>query len=227
MQAVDILLIERGVFILEAPYFLNLIKKLEYDTVYHEHLSYLSVKPLIPFFHRFGMEIFDIQQRDIHGGSFRVFVCREGKMPISPVLEDLLKQEEELGLDQLPVLLNFAAEVNQNRQELTWLIQRLKNEGKRVVGVSAPAKGMTLANYCRLGPETLDFVTEKSKLKIGRFTPGAHIPVVSDDELINQSPDYALLLAWNFTEEIMRNLKAFRDQGGKFIIPIPNPRIIE
>ena len=107
------------------------------------------------------------------------------------------------------------------------MLQQLKHEGIRIVGVSAPAKGMTLLNYCRIGTETLDFVTEKSELKIGRFSPGAHIPVVSDDELVQQSPDFALLLAWNFAEEIMENLKAFRDKGGKFIIPIPRPHIIE
>ncbi len=227
MQAVDLLLNERGVFIFEAPYFVNLLKNLEYDTIYLEHLSYLSVKPLIPFFKRFGMQVFDIQQRDIHGGSFRVFISRAGKMPISPVVDELLQGEEEMGLQKLNVLSDFSTAVQQNRQELIWLLQQLKHEGKRIVGVSAPAKGMTLLNYCRIGTETLHFVTEKSMLKIGRFTPGAHIPVVSDDELVRQSPDYALLLAWNFAEEIMENLRAYRDKGGKFIIPIPRPHIVE
>lgn len=227
MTAVDILLNDRGVFIFEAPYFVNLINNLEYDTIYHEHLSYLSVEPLLPFFKRFGMEIIDIEQRDIHGGSFRVWVTRMGRMPVLPVVTDLVKREEEMGINTLKVLNKFSLDVQQNRQDLRWLLQRLKHEGNRIVGVSAPAKGMTLLNYCRIGTEVLDFVTEKSTLKIGRFTPGAHIPVVSDDELIRQSPDYALLLAWNFAEEIMQNLRVYRERGGKFIIPIPQPCIVE
>jgi len=226
MRAIDILLTPEGVFIFEAPYLVNLINQLEYDTIYHEHLSYLSVKPLVAFVQRFEMEVFDIQERDIHGGSFRVFVSRKGKMPISPVVAEFLAREEKLRLYDLDQLQNFASAVAQNRADLTWLLKSLKHEGKRLCAVSAPAKGMTLLNYCRIGADTLDFVTEKSTLKIGRFTPGAHIPVVPDDELLQQNPDYALLLAWNFSEEIMENLKDYRQRGGKFIIPIPHPRIV-
>jgi SAM-dependent methyltransferase len=227
MRAVDILLGPRGVFIFEAPYLVNLIENLEYDTIYHEHLSYLSAKPLVRFVQRFGMEVFDIQERDIHGGSFRVFITRKGKVPIAKAVKEFLAREEKMGLYDLSLLKNFAAAVEKNRQELTWLLKRLKHEGNRICAVSAPAKGMTLLNYCALGTEILDFITEKSTLKIGRFTPGAHIPVVPDDELLRQRPDYALLLAWNFAEEIMENLKDYRLSGGKFIIPIPYPRIIE
>lgn len=227
IRAADTLLNEHGVFIFEAPYFVNLVNSLEYDTIYHEHLSYLSVKPLLQFFKPFGMEIFDIQQRDIHGGSFRVWVTRAGRMPISPVVAEFVKREEDMGVHTLKVLNEFSLAVQQNRQELIWLLRRLKRDGKQLVGVSAPAKGMTLLNYCRIGTETLNFVTEKSTIKIGRFTPGTHIPVVSDNELIRQVPDYALLLAWNFAEEIIENLRAYRERGGKFIIPIPQPRVVE
>lgn len=227
MAAVDLLLNDRGVLIIEAPYFVNLVNHLEYDTIYHEHLSYLSVKPLVRFFARFGMEVVDVEQRDIHGGSFRVYVARANRMPISPVVAELARQEEEMGIHTLPVLSKFAHAVNENRRELTWLLHTLKREGKKVVAVSAPAKGMTLLNFCRIGPETLDFVTEKSTLKIGRFTPGMHIPVVPDSALLEEKPDYALLLAWNFASEIMQNLQAYRDSGGKFILPIPHARIIE
>lgn len=227
MRAVDLLLNEKGVFIFEAPYFVNLIKNLEYDTIYHEHLSYLSVKPLIPFFSQFGMEIFDVQQRDIHGGSFRVWVSRKGKMPILPIVNELLEAEEKMGVHTIEAMNQFSLDVQSNRQDLLWLLRRLKHEGKKIAGVSAPAKGMTLLNYCRIGTETLDFVTEKSAIKIGRFTPGSHIPVLSDEDLITHQPDYSLLLAWNFAEEIMHNLKPYRDKGGRFIIPIPKPRIVE
>lgn len=227
MKAVDLLLTPHGVLIIEAPYFTNLLEQLEYDTIYHEHLSYLSVKPLITFFARVGMEIFKIEQRDIHGGSFRVHVARSAKRQVSAEIGELLQLEQDRGVHSRDRLQQFARAVEQNRTDLNWLLHGLKHEGKRIACASAPAKGMTLLNYCRLGRETIDFVTEKSTLKIGKFTPGTHIPVVSDAELIERRPDYALLLAWNFAEEIMNNLAAYRAKGGKFIIPIPVPRIVE
>ncbi len=225
-EAVDLLLHPRGAFIIEAPYFVNLIERLEYDTIYHEHLSYLSVKPLVRFFERFNLEVFEVEQQDIHGGSFRVHVARKGVMPRSPMIRQLLASEERSGVHTVDVLRRFATAVESNRRDLTWLLRRLKHEGKRIAGASAPAKGMTLLNYCRIGPETLDFVTEKSTLKIGRFTPGTHIPVLSDAELVGRNVDCALLLAWNFAEEIMSNLGEFREKGGRFIIPIPSPHIV-
>lgn len=226
MHAVALLLNEQGVFIFEAPYFVNLLKHLEYDTIYHEHLSYLSVKPLIGFFHGLGMEIFDVEERDIHGGSFRVYVSRRGRHPVSPVVAEMVRAEEAQGIYSMEVLNRFAEAVAKNRDDLIWLLRRLKHEGKKLAAVSAPAKGMTLLNYCRLGTETLDFVTEKSTLKIGRYTPGTHIPVRSDAALLEEMPDYALLLAWNFASEIMGNLAEYRERGGKFIIPIPTPTIV-
>jgi SAM-dependent methyltransferase len=226
MVSVKKLLSENGVFIFEAPYFVNLLKHNEYDTIYHEHLSYLSVKPLVSFFAKHGMEVFDIAQKDIHGGSFRVFVARKGQWPVSEIVGELVRNEVELGIYTREVLIKFATAVKKNKKDIIWLLHSLKHEGKRIVAVSAPAKGMTLLNYCGIDGDLLDFVTEKSRLKVGRFTPGSHIPVLSDSELLNQQPDYALLLAWNFSEEIMQNLDEFRQRGGKFIIPIPEPHII-
>jgi hypothetical protein len=226
MTSVKLLLTERGVFIFEAPYFVELLKHNEYDTVYHEHLSYFSVKPLVPFFAHHGMEVFDIEQNDIHGGSFRVYVGRKGQWPASEQVPRLIAEEERLGIYSREVLDRFATRVRQNKKDLMWLLHSLKHEGKRIVGVSAPAKGMTLLNYCRVDTDILDYVTEKAKLKIGRYTAGTHIPVVPDSKLLTEQPDYALLLAWNFADEIMRNLDEYRRRGGKFIIPIPTPRIV-
>jgi len=226
MKNVLSLLKDDGVFIFEAPYLVNLIKHLEYDTIYHEHLSYLSVKPLVKFFDKFEMEIFDIEQVDIHGGSFRVYVGKKNQHDVSPVVQQLLDEEDEIKLYSKETLDEFAIRVADNRKELTWLLHSLKNDGKSIVAVSAPAKGMTLLNYCKLGTNILDVVTEKSKLKIGRVTPGTHIPVVPDSYLLDNQPDYALLLAWNFADEIMNNLSEYRKRGGKFIIPIPSPKIV-
>ena len=205
---------------------MNLIKMIQYDTIYHEHLSYLSAKPLISFFAQHNMKIIDVQFADIHGGSFRVYVSENGNYPVSGIVKKLLDEENATGLYSHATLDKFSDHVKKNRAELTWLLHSLKREGKSIVAVSAPAKGMTLLNYCRIGPEILDVVTEKSTLKIGRHTPGMHIPVVSDDYLLEKQPDYALLLAWNFAEEIMKNLDEYRKRGGKFIIPIPMPEIV-
>ena len=228
MQAVDALLGDKGVFIFEAPHFMHLVQSVEYDTIYHEHLSYLSLTPLIPFFKQFHMEVFDVEQVDIHGGSFRVYVARsrDGRA-IAPAVQKMLDTEDQVKLHSLPVLHEFSKRVEKNRDDITWLLRRLRHEGKRIAGISAPAKGMTLLNYCGLGGHYLDFVTEKSLLKIGRFTPGTRIPVLPDDALLEKRPDYALLLAWNFADEIMENLRDYRKAGGKFIVPIPTPRIID
>ena len=227
MEAVDILLSKNGIFIFEAPYFGNLINFLEYDTIYHEHLSYLLLEPIIKLANRFGMEVTDVMERDIHGGSFRVFISKIGEHQINERVANFLQREKD-GKWSCPDTLNeFSQKVKKNREELTSILKSLKSSGKKVAAVSAPAKGMTLLNYCRIGPETLDFVTEKSTLKIGRHCPGVHIPVLDDNALISNQIDYALLLAWNFSEEIMNNLKEFREGGGKFIIPIPHPKILD
>lgn len=225
VKGLDVLLTPEGVFVMEAPHFQTLIENLEYDTIYHEHLSYLSLKPMIPFFKRHGLEVFDVEKQNIHGGSFRVFVGRKGKHKIEARVGQVLKAEKKSGLHSEKVLRKFAQDVEKNRADLLWLLRDLKHKGKSVVAVSAPAKGMTLLNYCKIGNETLDFVTEKSTLKIDRYTPGSHIPVLPDSELLKRKPDYALLLAWNFAPEIMANLKEYVKKGGRFIIPIPRPRI--
>ena len=138
----------------------------------------------------------------------------------------MIKSEEKSGIFDKAILNEFSNKVKINKNMLMQMIYNLKMDNKEIVGVSAPAKGMTLLNYCGINAQTLNYVTEKSTLKIGRFTPGGHIPVYSDDMLIKDKPDFALLLAWNFADEIISNLTQFRNEGGKFIIPIPVPKII-
>lgn len=225
MDAVGKLLDEKGVFIFESPSFVNLVKNLEYDTIYHEHLLYLSLKPVVAFFKQFGMEVFDVESYAIHGGSFRVFISKKGNFPVDQSVADYLHEEEAVGIHSLPTLETFSERVSQNRKELMHLIQTLRDQDKTIAIISAPAKGMTLLNYCRIGPEHVDFATEKSELKIGRYTPGTRIPIVPDSELIVKKPNYAILLAWNFSSEIMKNLDGYKAIGGKFIIPIPKPEI--
>jgi hypothetical protein len=173
------------------------------------------------------MQVFDIEEMPIHGGTIRVYVGRQGQHPVEGVVGDMLKSEDQMQLYSHAVLDAFADAVRRNREALSAMICSIKQTGKRVVAVSAPAKGMTLLNYCGLGCQHLDFITEKARLKIGKFSPGGHIPVVPDDELLATRPDYALLLAWNFADEIIANLHEFRAGGGKFIVPIPMPRIVD
>lgn len=226
VQNVKKLLNRNGVFIFESPHIKNLIEKIEYDTIYHEHLSYLSLKPLINFFKTHGLEVFDVINTDIHGGSFRVFIGNTGEYKVSSNVTDFIKEEEDLKVFDFNFLKSFQIKVDKNKQDLVTLLYDLKLKGKKIAAVSAPAKGMTLLNYCKIDESLIDFVTEKSELKIGRYTPGQHIPVVPDNKLIEKEIDYALILAWNFSSEIMSNLKDYKDRGGKFIIPIPHPKIL-
>jgi hypothetical protein len=225
VDAVQALLTDDGVFVIEAPHACTLLEHLEYDTIYHEHLSYISLTPLVPFFARHNMSIIDVEPQKIHGGSLRIYVGK-GKHAPSANVSALLERESVALAADSELLTGFAGRVEANRKSLSWLLHSLKHDGKRLVAVSAPAKGMTLLNYCGIGRNLLDFVTEKSMLKVGRFTPGGHVPVVPDSALMEQRPDYALLLAWNFADEIMKNLESYRKAGGRFIVPIPEPRIV-
>lgn len=230
MAAAKTLLKSDGVFIFESPYFGHLVDSLEYDTIYHEHLSYLSAAPLIPFFKKFGMEIFMIKETDIHGGSFRVFACSKGKWPVDKSVGEFVALEKKRRLHDIKGMRMFAKRVAKNREDLLRLVEDLLRDGKRIAAVSAPAKGMTLLNYTGLTNRHVEFISEKARLKIGRLAPGGHagghIRVVSDEALLAARPDYALLLAWNFSKEIVQNLKAYTDKGGKFIVPIPEPHIL-
>ena len=139
---------------------------------------------------------------------------------------ELHAKEQADGLHDLDALHRFAKSVANHRSKLRHMLETLRHDGKKIAGVSAPAKGMTLLNYCNIGRETLEFITEKTQLKIGRYSPGNAIPILPDSALVTENIDYALLLAWNFKDEIIKNQKEFRERGGRFIIPIPVPTII-
>jgi len=225
-KALKKLLSDDGIFVIQVPHFLQLLKNLEYDTIYHEHVSYFGLKPLIQFFTRFDMEIFDVIEEPIDGGSIRCFVSKKGQKSISSNVNKILKSEQEAQIYSIDRLQKFAADVKKQKKELMNLLLDLKHKNKRIVGVSASAKGITLLSYCKINGDILSYITEKDKLKIGKFVAGLRIPVESDEVLLHDKPDYALLLAWNFSEEIMKNLEDYRKGGGKFIIPIPNPRVV-
>jgi hypothetical protein len=220
-QGLRLLLAPRGVFVFEAPYLGELLAQCEYDTIYHEHLSYLALRPVQALCEQFGLEVFDVERMVIHGGTMRYYIAAKGDYPVGDAVRSLAAEEVD-SCGDLELQL-FAIGVSKHRRDLNFLLHSLRHEGARIAGVSAPAKGMTLLNYCGIGTGVLDYVTEKAPLKIGRYTPGGHIPVVEDKQLLSDQPDYALLLAWNFADEIMANLADFR---GKFIIPIPEPKVV-
>jgi 2-polyprenyl-3-methyl-5-hydroxy-6-metoxy-1,4-benzoquinol methylase len=215
-----------GIFVIEVPHFLNLLNDLEYDTIYHEHLSYITIQPLIKFLKKINLKIFRVEKKDIHGGSIRIFISHIDSFKIDKSVNQVLKQERKANLNSLKVLNKFSENVKKNRLDIITLISKLKLKKKKIIALSTPAKGMTLLNYCKLDKDYIDFATEKSKLKIGRFTPGGNIPIYSDMRILKEKPDYAIILAWNFAKEIINNNKLFLKNGGKFITPIPKIKII-
>ncbi|HVA90392.1 MAG TPA: class I SAM-dependent methyltransferase [Chloroflexota bacterium] len=213
-----------GVAIIEAPYVKDLLDKVEFDTVYHEHLCYFSLTALTHLFARHGLTIVDAARIPIHGGSLRVTAGRESRP--SRAVAALLAEEAGWGVDQPAVYLKFARQVEALRDQITSTLRRLKAEGTTIAAYGASAKGATLLSYCGIGRETLDFVVDRSTAKQGRYTPGTHLPILAPEELLKAMPDYTLLLTWNFADEILAQQQAYRDAGGRFIIPIPSVEIV-
>jgi len=227
MKSFQILLDDEGVIIIESPYLVDFFEKTEYDTIYHEHVSYLSLIPLVKFFGMYGFKIFDVKRTKIHGGSIRIFASGiNAKFKEKKNLSELLLLEKNMGLDTIKPYLDFALNVQKSRVKLLELLYKLKLDGKKIIGYGAAAKGNTLLNYCNIGADILDYIADKSPLKQGKYTPGTNIPVVHPDRILENHPDYMLILAWNFADEIMKEQHKFKERGGKFIIPIPEAKII-
>lgn len=227
LKGLDIALSEDGVFVAEFPYLMNLIEGLQFDTIYHEHLSYFSLKPLIHLFSRFGFEMFDVQRIPVHGGSIRIFVSRsKAKRTLSKSLKELLDLEEKVGLYDPRALKKFAKEVQTIKKDLRKLLISLKKDGKRVAGFGAPAKGNILLNYCEIDNRLLSYVTDNIPYKQGLYTPGTHLQVFPEEKIKEDKPDYLLLLPWNFKEEILSKLTDFRRSGGRIIVPIPRVTVL-
>lgn len=220
-------LTDDGVFIAEFPYLLDLIQKMEFDTIYHEHLSYFSLKPLIHLFHRFDLELFDIERTSVHGGSIIIFVGKKhSHNKVSKNVTDLLNLEEEMGLYKIETFQDFASKVETIREDLRSLLLELKEKKKKIIGFGAPAKGNILLNYCGIDSELINYLTDNIPYKHGLYSPGTHIQVIPEDDLEKENPDYLLLLPWNFKDEILKKLEKFRNNGGKIIVPVPKVEVI-
>ena len=227
VQGISLLLDQKGIVIIEVPYLIDLLEKVEYDTIYHEHVSYFSVGVLSRLFGFSEMEIFDVQEIGIHGGSILIYAQRSGgAYPQEPIVEHLLQKEKTLRLDTREPYLRFAQSAAKSQQTLTKTLCDLKAAGKRIAGYGAAAKGNTLLNACGINTTIVDYLVDKNPLKHNVYTPGTHIPVYPLEKLSHAPPDYMLILAWNFASEIMQQQVRYKEQGGKFIIPVPEVHIV-
>ena len=227
MRGVVRLLDKAGTFIVELPHAGDLVELNEFDTVYHEHVSEFTVRSLQDLYAFFDMEVVDITRLPIHGGSMRVFARARGRMRPSAEVAQWLAREQALKLFDAETYHAFRARVEANRTALLDMLAELKAASRRLAGYGAPAKGNTLLNYCRIGPDTLEFLADRNPLKHGLFSPGMRIPVVGPERIEVSRPDYLLVLAWNFADEILSQQAAHRARGGRFILPIPEPRVVD
>ena len=227
VKGVRTLLKPQGVFVFEVSYLADVYEKTLFDTIYHEHVCYHSVKPLRDFFKANGMELIATQSVDTHGGSLRAMVqLAGGPHRVEPSVAEFIKREETLGLDKAATHKGFSAKINKLRDELNTLLKKLKSDGKRIAAFGAPAKATTLMLHFGIGPEFVDFIVDDSPLKQGLYSPGFHIPVVPSGEIDKRNPDYLVILAWNFAEPIMAKHAKFRHAGGHFIIPVPTVQVV-
>lgn len=227
MRGLDLLLAPDGIFITESQYLLDILERVQFDQVYHEHLRLYSLKSLVTLFNYYGMEVFDAQRVEAREGSIRAYVARRGVRPINPRVSELLKEEEEKGLFKPETWALWRTRVSENRERFMDLAYRAKREGLRFVADSCPGRGTVLVNYYGLNKDLLPYIAQlPDSEKVGKYMPGTHIPVVANDIILREQPDYVVILAWHYGDYIMEN---WRKKGlrSKFVIPLPEFKIIE
>jgi SAM-dependent methyltransferase len=218
-------LADDGVAVVETPYVREMVDRLEFDTIYHEHLFYYSLSSFDALLRRNGLVAVDVEQIPIHGGTIRVYGAAAGT-PVAAAVTDLLAEEQSLGMTTIDYYRDFASRVDALCESLRDLLLGLRRDGKRIAAYGAAAKGATLLNRIGVGAETIAFVADRNVHKQGRYMPGVRIPIVAPERLLDDRPDYVLLLAWNFADEVMAQQSAYQRQGGRFIVPVPEPAVV-
>jgi C-methyltransferase C-terminal domain/Putative zinc binding domain/Methyltransferase domain len=225
---VKLLLASEGVATFEVQHLLTLMQRHQFDTIYHEHFSYLSLIAGRQLFAKAGLRVFDVELPETHGGSIRFFVCHEqASHPESPRVSDVLARERAYGLDNDAVYVAWSESVKQTKRDLLELLVSLKRASKKIVGYGAPAKSVTLLNYCGIRSDFIDFTVDRAPSKQGRYLPGVRIPILSPDAIIEAKPDYVLILPWNIKDEIKAQMGEIRSWGARFIVPLPKATIEE
>jgi len=229
VSGLKILLKPTGVITMEFPHLLKLIEENQFDTIYHEHFSYFSFHTVKKIFAHHGLILFDVEELPTHGGSIRIFAQHDetGIRSVDPHVEEMLKKEDTFGINDLNTYDNFFEQVRQTKNALLEFLINAKREKKSVVGYGAAAKGNTLLNYCCIRTDYLDYTVDLSPHKQGMYLPGTHIPIYSPDKVKETRPDYILILPWNIKDEIIEQMSYVCEWNAKFVIPIPQVKVIE
>lgn len=226
VEGIKIVLAPGGAFVIEAHYLVDILEQRAFDTIYHEHISYWALGPMMYLFEKHGMQVVNAERLPLHHGQLRVTVQRKGEGEPQASVAEILESERRIGLDKFATYRRFAQKTMQLKEDLQRTLKEFRANGKRIVGYGAPAKGNTLLGFLEIGPDLVEYIADKSSLKQGRYCPGVHIPVVPPDRLLADQPDYVVLLAWNFIDEILSQQAEYRRRGGKFIVPVPDVKII-
>lgn len=229
VRGMKVLLKPKGVITMEFPHLVRLMGENQFDTIYHEHFSYFSFIAAERIFTGHGLVLFDVEELPTHGGSLRIYArhAEDATKPMSARANALRESEEAAGLRQMRTYSAFSENVKETKRKLLEFFIQAKREGKTICGYGAPGKGNTLLNYCGIRTDFLDYTVDRNPYKHGKYTPGTHIPIFPPDRIRETRPDYLFILPWNFKDEIIQQMSYIRDWGGKFVIPIPEVRVLE